>query len=123
MTKLISMAVPILPGKTEAWKKWMHTCMNERSKEFKESRQNLGIRERAFLQQTPMGDFAIVTFEGENPETFLERFAKGTDSFTQFFVDGVKETSGFDLRQPMPGPIPELFVDSGAVVHEMTSAN
>ena len=123
MTKLIAMAVPILPGKTEAWKKWMHTCMNEKSKEFSESRQSLGVRERTYLQQTPMGDFAIVTFEGEKPEAFLEKFAKGTDAFTQFFIDGVKETSGMDLRQPMPGALPELFVDSGVVTHELTSAN
>ncbi len=120
MTKLVAMAVPILPGKTEQWKKWMKTTMGEKNKEFKESRQRLGIRERTFLQQTPMGDFAIVTFEGENPETFITRFAQGNDEFTKWFAKGVLETSGMDISTPLP-PMLELFVDSGAVVHEMSN--
>jgi hypothetical protein len=121
MKKMLAMTVPILPGKTEQWKKFAKSIMGEKSKEFKESRNRLGIRERIFLQHTPMGDFVIATFEGENPEEFITKFGQGKDAFTQWFLKGVQETSGMDLSTPLPGPVPELFIDSGALVHEMSN--
>ena len=35
--------------------------------EMDKSRENAGVHERTFLQETPNGDFVILTFEGENP--------------------------------------------------------
>jgi hypothetical protein len=32
-----------------------------------ESRRQAGVRERTFLQSTPIGDFVIVTLEGDDP--------------------------------------------------------
>ena len=35
---------------------------------FAASREDAGVHERSFLQETSAGDFVILTFEGENPE-------------------------------------------------------
>ena len=72
----------------------------------------LGVRERTFHQQTPQGDFVIVTLEGNDPEAAFAKFGQGTDPFTTWFKAQVKEIHGMDLGQPPPVPMPKLMVDS-----------
>lgn len=115
MTKLVAMAVPILPGQTERWHNFLNTLQNERLNEFKESREKLGVRERVFFQHIPQGDFAIVTLEGNDPQDSFARFGQGNDSFTKWFVNEVKAIHGFDLASPPQGIIPEQLVDSGEI--------
>jgi hypothetical protein len=112
MKKLFAMAVPILPGKTAQWRKFAGELTGNRHEEFNESRQRLGVHERTFHQTTPMGDFVIVTLEGENPAQTFADFAKANDAFTTWFAKEVKEIHGFDLNSPPPGPMPELILDS-----------
>ena len=113
MSKLFAMAVPILPGQTDHWHKFMNTLKGERSKEYKSSREKLGVRERAFLQQSPEMDIVVVTLEGNEPEAAFAKFGQGNDDFTRWFRDEVQAIHGFDLASPPPGPMPELYVDSG----------
>jgi hypothetical protein len=114
MSKLFAMAAPILPGKTEEWKKFSEELSGNRHKDYSDSRKKLNVHERAFLQQTPHGDMVIVTLEGENPGAAFTAFGAGTDEFTKWFVEKVKEIHGFDLSAPPPGPMPELLIDSEA---------
>ena len=115
MTKLFAMAAPILPGQTERWHRFLNTLNGEKSNEYKSSREKLEVRERVFFQHTPQGDMVIVTFEGNDPETTLTRFAQGRDAFTQWFVDEVKAIHGFDLASPPEEAISELYADTGEV--------
>jgi hypothetical protein len=109
---LFAMAIPIPPGKTDQWRQFMEQLRGPRNADYKASRDRLGVRERAFLQRTPHGDLVIVTLEGDNPTQAFMKFAEGTDPFTEWFVAQVKAVHDFDLRQPPPGPLPELVVDS-----------
>jgi|ERR1043165_424716 hypothetical protein len=113
MANLFAMAAPILPGQTERWKKFSKELTSTRFNDFKASRLALGVRERAFLQQTPMGDFVIVTLEGNSPAEALTKFAQGTDAFTKWFAEEVKTIHGFDLQSVGDNPLPELIIDSG----------
>jgi hypothetical protein len=115
MSKLFAMAVPILPGKTEQWKKFSNELKGSKNKEFLESRKRMGVQERSFLQHTPMGDLVIVTIEGKDPQKAFEDFAKGTDEFAKWFNSQVKEIHGVDLSQPPAGAMPELIVESEPV--------
>ena len=115
MTKLIAMAVPILPGQTERWQRFVDALTGEKSNEYKASRARLGVRERVFFQQTPQGDLVLVTLEGNDPEAAFSRFAEANDTFTQWFLKEVKAIHGLDLAAPPPGPMPELFCDSGEI--------
>lgn len=112
MSKLFAMAVPILPGKTEQWKKFADDLKSRYNKDFKESRKRMGVQERSFLQHTPMGDLVIVTIEGKDPQKAFEEFSKGTDEFTKWFNSQVKEIHGIDLSQPPAGSLPELIIES-----------
>ena len=114
MSNFFAMAVPIPPGKVEQWKKFANQLTTTRKADFTASRKKLGVRERTFLQHSPMGDMVIVTLEGQNPQKAFQDFAKGNDEFTKWFVSEVKSVHGFDLTQPPPGPLPELIVDSGS---------
>lgn len=111
---LFAMTVPILPQKTEQWQRFAAELMGPRNTEFKASRRTLGIRERTFLQKTPHGDFVVVLLEGNDPTAALAGLGKGTDAFTTWFVDQVKQIHGLDLAAPPTGPLPELITDSAA---------
>ena len=65
---LLAMCLPILPGKKEAWKSAVKQINSPEVKPGVDSiRENAGVHERTFLQETPKGDFVILTYEGENP--------------------------------------------------------
>lgn len=112
---MFAISFPILPGKTEEWKRFSSELVGSRRSQFEESRRKLGVREQTFLQHTPMGDFVIVTFEGDNPADAFSKLAQGTDEFTTWFKQNVMSTHGVDLAAPPPGPLPELIADSGAL--------
>ncbi|MCX5493795.1 hypothetical protein OSH11_03665 [Kaistia dalseonensis] len=86
----------------------------ERKAEFVASRKKRGVRERAFHQHTPMGDFVIVTLEGDDPAGAFAKFGAGDDPFTKWFSAEVASIHGLDLSAPPPGPLPRLVIDSGA---------
>lgn len=109
---LFAMAAPILPGKLDQWRQFIQELRGPRLADYQASRQRLGVRERAFLQSTPAGDLAIVTLEGDDPAAALAGFGAGQDEFSRWFIQQVKEIHGFDLTQSLPGPLPELVVDS-----------
>lgn len=115
MTKLLAMAFPILPGKTEQWKKFSNDTTTRYKKEFNESRKRLGVYERTFLQSTPQGDMVIVTLEGNDPQKAFEQFGQGTDEFTKWFVTQVKETNGVDLTKKPTGSMPELVAETESI--------
>lgn len=120
MTKLFAMAVPILKGKTEQWKKFTDDLNGRYKKEFDESRKKLGVQERTFLQSTPaMGDLALVTLEGENPEAAFQQFGQGKDEFTKWFIAQVKEIHGLDLTQKPDFLMPKLVNETKPIEEKM----
>jgi hypothetical protein len=66
-----------------------------------------------FLQQTPQVDLVLTTLEGADPARAFQQMWAGNDAFTEWFVQQVKDIHGIDLREPPPGPLPELVLDSG----------
>jgi len=109
---LMAASFPISPGKTEEWKRWMTELNGPRRREFVASRQAAGVRERTFLQPTPMGDFVVVTLEGDDPDGAFARMTRSTDAFTTWFLAKAKEIHGFDLAAVPEGPMSQLVVDS-----------
>ena len=118
MKKLFAMAIPILPGKTSQFKKFKDELNGKRNSEFSKSRKKLNVHERTFFQSTPMGDFVIVTLEGNDPESAFKSFAAANDDFTNWFSKEVKEIHGFDLKNPPKGPMPEMVLDSLEEVYQ-----
>jgi len=111
---LMAVAFPILPGKTAEWRAWMAEVNGPRHAEFAESRRRAGVHERTFFQPTPMGDFVIVTLEGDDPGRSFGQMVGAGDAFTAWFLERAQAVHGVDLSAPMTEPLPELVVDSGA---------
>ena len=106
---LIAMCMPILPGKKQMWLDMMNQIKEEPTRSmFYQSRKDAGVHERSFLQETPAGDFVILTFEGENPaEGFGQIMANMDPGFAEF----AKEVHGLDVNAPPP-PMPTLIIDT-----------
>lgn len=114
MSKLFAICLPIVKGKEGAFKSFVSDINGKNKSSFQESRKKLGVRERTFHQVTPMGEFVVVTLEGDNPAEAFSKFAAANDDFTKWFAGNVKEIHGIDLTAPPPGPMPEMLVDSAA---------
>jgi hypothetical protein len=110
---LFAIAVPILTSQPEHAKAFIAELNGARKAEHAASRKRLGVRERTFHQQTPMGDPVIVALEGDDPVAAFARFGEADDSFTRWFKAVVKSIHGIDLdAPPPPGAMPDLVIDA-----------
>ena len=105
---IIAMCMPILAGKKEKWQAMMDQVTNDPN--FAASRENAGVHERSFLQETPAGYFVILTFEGDYPEA---SFAKIMQNMPTDFAEFAMDVHGLDVNAPPP-PMPKLVLDTKA---------
>ena len=102
----IAFAVPIVPGKEEADRRYLQEMAGPRRDEYLRARQRLGVRREVVWQQaTPQGTLAIVYMEVDDPQRMWAGLASSDDPFDQWFRERVlQEVHGLDLRQPPPEP-------------------
>ena len=106
-----ALAFPVLPGKTEADIRSIAEAFKADPAGYWESRNALGCTlERAFWQNTPMGDF-VVAYVESSADSVAEAFMRAATDDTpigRFFREKVLEVHGIDLTQPPPGAPPEI---------------
>lgn len=108
----VAFAAPILPGKLEAWNQFNDEINGARRKEFELQQKRIGItRQRVWLQHTPDGDMAIVVQEGEEPQRAMEALGASENEFDVWFKAQILDLHGLDLSKPLPGPMPDLYID------------
>src|ERR1051326_6670737 len=93
--------VPILPGGVERMKKWAQAEIpsNAHAEVFGAA----GIsREQVWVQNTPMGDFAVVSFEVDDPAKAMKSFATSTHPWAAKFRDFALKAHGVDFANPPP---------------------
>lgn len=79
---VMTLAVPILPGRTEHWRQAIAEINGPRREAHAESRRELGVRrEVATLQHTPDGDMVVVFIEADDVDTLLQREAASDHPF------------------------------------------
>ena len=106
---LIALAIPILPGKVEAWKtKILNRMLGENKKDTDAIRHAAGVRERSYLQETPEGHMVILTFEGINP---VGGYSQVIQNSPVDFAEAAMEIHGLDVNAPLP-PLPKLVYNS-----------
>ena len=105
---LLAMCMPILAGKKDTWLAAIQQINSPEAKPDADAiREIAGVHERAFLQETPDGDFVILTYDGENP---VESFGKIMENLPPDFAEFVMEVHGMDVNSPPP--LPTLVYDS-----------
>jgi len=103
-------AVPILPGKSEVWRRCLQELQGSRRSEYAGFRQRLGItRELVYLQQMPPREIVIVHLEVDDPEQVISHLATAEFSFDRWFKRQVLEILGLDLSRPLLEASKELI--------------
>jgi len=94
-------AVPILPGGQKAMADWArHEIPSQGHAEVFHA---AGIRrEQVWVQPTPMGDLAVVSFEVEDPAKAMRALAASTHPWAAKFRAFLLHAHGVDLARPPP---------------------
>src|SRR3954454_6226844 len=77
----LAMAYPILPGRTDDWRRLMAEVNGPRRAEYDAGKQHGGGRSAVFLKQTPQGDLVLVTMDGADPYRAVQQMWTGNDPF------------------------------------------
>ena len=106
---------PILEGKLDVWKKWIADLKGPSSQELTDFNRRYGLtRHAAWLAETPMGTFVVALHEGPGGDDFMAKVGPSQLRFDVQFKEKLLEIHGIDVTQPPPGPMPELYLDSGS---------
>ena len=102
---------PIQAGKEEEARAFAAETVGARLAGFEAHHARVGnTRETFTLQETPMGSFLLVWFEGDVQEAFVDLATDDSD-FTKWFRGRVLDLTGVDLAAPPAGPQPEVLFD------------
>ena len=104
-------AVPIKPGKSEAWKSWIAEATGPRKAELDEMNGRLGLTTHAsWLQENPDGSqLAVVVLDGSGASEFLGKLAGSDHEFDTWFRSNVEDIHPMDFSAPPP-PAPVRFL-------------
>ena len=107
----LAMTLPLLPGKTEDWKRWVQEMAGARLSEFQASRKRLGItgKHRSFNKHLRV--IWRLYIEAEDIARVFQGLALSQDPFDVLFRQQTREFLGLDLAQPPSGPLPETVFD------------
>jgi hypothetical protein len=102
---------PVLAGKEQDARAFAAETIGARRAEYDAHLGRGGItRETWTLQETPMGSFILVWFDGDLEKAFGD-LATSDSEFVSWFRDQVLDVTGVDLATPPEGPPPAVLVD------------
>lgn len=102
-------AVPVLAGRTEAWKNAVAEMKGPRKADYEESRRRMGVtREVVSLQSTPQGDVIVVFLEASDPGGVVAKYLSSDAPFDKWFAETI--LSGVHGISAAP-PANQTFVD------------
>ena len=105
----LAFAGPIAANKVQKGRDFTREAFVKREAELRESRRKIGgSREYGMLHHTPMGAFACVYLEGDDPKAANAAFARSASPYDAWFKNEAGDVMGTDFNQPLP-PIEEIF--------------
>lgn len=101
MPKTYVVALPILPGKLDAWKQFVEALKTDKLREYEAARQKAGVRsEKIWHQSTPQGDVMLQVIELEGSYSdFMRSLTQANDEFGQWFLALTQELHGVTAEQ------------------------
>jgi hypothetical protein len=92
-------AVPILPGGIELMKKWnQENIVNNEEHDAVFTAAGIS-REQVWIQRSSQGDFAVASYETDNPEQSFKVLATSNESWAVKFREHLKKAHGLDIAQ------------------------
>jgi hypothetical protein len=102
---------PILKGKEGAARAFAAETTGTRKADFDAAQARSNVtRETWAMQETPMGSFMLVWFEGDVEKAFADLATDASD-FGTWMRAQVKDITGVDLSAPPEGALPDVLVD------------
>jgi len=102
---------PIQAGKEEDARAFAAETVGARLAGYEAHHARVGnTRETFTLQETPMGSFLLVWFEGDVQKAFVDLATDDSD-FMNWFRGRVLDLTGVDLAAPPDGPPPAVLFD------------
>ena len=102
-------AVPVLPGGDQLMKKWNKDSIVNNADHDRVFRSAGISREQLWTESTPMGTFAVVSFETKDPAQAFKVLGTSTDPWAARFREFLAKAHGLDFSKP--APLNELLVD------------
>jgi hypothetical protein len=104
-------AVPINPGKEDAWKAWIDEMTGPRKADLDAFNQRMGLTTHAaWLQQNPDGSkLVLIVLDGPGASEFLGKLATSEHEVDTWFRSKVEEIHPMDFSGPPP-PAPQRFL-------------
>jgi hypothetical protein len=107
--KTVYVVAPILPGKAEAWRRFMQEMLGSRRGEYEEARRRLGLRlEQAWISETRQVASGVVVIEADSLARGLADFLASTHPFDRWLREQLLVLHGLDLTPPVSTFRPEL---------------
>ena len=101
-----AMAIPIMPGKFDAWAAWVDELKGPRKADFEDMNARLEITTHAtWHQQTPDGGhMAIVVVDGPGAATLMQKLATSDNEFDMWFRSNAQDVHPVDFSALPPPP-------------------
>lgn len=100
---------PILPGRTEACRRFVQEMCDGRGDAYAASRTALGIdEERIWIHETATAGTVIILLETASPDDVLQALATSQRPFDCWFRQELRNVSGLDLAEARHKLMPEL---------------
>ena len=108
--QVVNLALPILPGKTEAARAFLAELEGTRREDYHRADRAIGVkRELWFLQPAVTGDLLLLYMEGPDLAKSFEAFIASRDPLFVLFKERLLDVTGQDWSRPPDGPGSELL--------------
>ena len=102
-----AIALPIQPGKSEEWRRVVQELSTSKRRETDDMHKRLGVKKADwFIQQTPVGDLALVVLEGEDAGAKFAAWGGSQHPFDLWMKGALGPLYGIDFNQTPAGPLP-----------------
>lgn len=108
-----AIAVPIRAGKTADWQHALEELTGPRYAEYEASRTRYGLTSQTtFVQQTPMGDFALIHLTGPDVRRSFHAMSTSQDPWDVEWRKMTQDLHGMDFARTAPPDVEPLFATS-----------
>lgn len=105
-------AAPILPGKAEAWRRFMQALLGDRRQDYEDTCRRLGIQAmRAWITETARGDIGVLAVIAPQPEQVMVELSGSDIAFDRWLRAQLALLQGVDISEPPRIPPSELVLD------------
>ncbi|WP_412542919.1 hypothetical protein R8Z50_10690 [Longispora sp. K20-0274] len=105
----VAVAIPLLPGKTDAHRRIAAEVNGPRRAGFDAFHEHAGVTEDWWIQPTPMGDLVLLYLESDDLAAAMAHLARSQVDTEVWFKKATLDTEGIDWSGPPPALPEQLF--------------